>query len=281
MRYRFKTSDANKAFSLVETIAALIILALISSGALLTMNRSMASAADSVQRCKALEVARENMEKLLASSSVQETAEYGTSTMYPEIKWQTVVETFYEPITARMWVRGVCSAEYEDTQGQTQTIELTHWLTNVTKQQLLQILKGKEEEEGIGQEELVDQIIETIEDAAEYAGVDVETIQQWLENGMLRTEDGSFIMDNLDLYEQNDGKPTSEQKSQQIKSVQELSELSEQRSELDEQNTTGEQAGSGEIDPTTGLTYEELEEMNIDEIFNLLRNMQQQKAGTR
>jgi hypothetical protein len=39
----------------------------------------------------AFEIARENMEKLLAAGSVKETAEYGTSDEYPEIKWQTVV----------------------------------------------------------------------------------------------------------------------------------------------------------------------------------------------
>ncbi|GAF79262.1 unnamed protein product, partial [marine sediment metagenome] len=106
----------------------------------------MASAADLVQRFHAYEVARENMETLLAAGSVKEMVEYGDSDKYPEIQWQTAVESFYEPITTRMWIRAVCSAQYSDTDGEVQTIELTHWLTDLTKEQLRQIIEQMEEE---------------------------------------------------------------------------------------------------------------------------------------
>lgn len=134
------------AFSLVEAVTALIILALISSSVLVVINRCMASATDSELRMQAFEVARDNMETLLSQDSVKEAVEYGTSFKYPEIKWQTTVEIFYEPTMAeqtQIWVRGICSAEYTDAAGQEQKIELTHWLTNLTKEQLLQMLKQK------------------------------------------------------------------------------------------------------------------------------------------
>ena len=129
-----------KAFSLVETLAALVILAFISGSVLVVVNRYMASAVDLVLRMQAFEVARTNMEKLLTLSSAQESVEYGTSEMYPDIQYQTVVEPFYVPLTAKMWIQAVCSAEYTDSEGEIRTVELTHWLTNVTKAELLSLI---------------------------------------------------------------------------------------------------------------------------------------------
>src|SRR4030042_2169323 len=120
------------AFSLVEAVTALIILALISSSVLVVINRCMTSAADSALRMQAFEVARDNMETLLSKDSVNETVEYGSSVKHPEIQWKTTVEIFYEPVMeqTQIWVRGICSAEYTDTAGEAQKIELTHWLTS-------------------------------------------------------------------------------------------------------------------------------------------------------
>ncbi len=195
-----------KGFSLPEVVAALIILGLVSSSVLVVINRCMVSAADSALRMRAFEVARENMEALLSRDSVKEMVEYGSSDKYPGIEWQTVVETFYEPITARMWIQAVCSAEYTDTDNEVQTIELTNWLTNMSKEDVRKILEEQQKEE----ERLAEQIIETEEEAADYAGVDQQTIQQWVENGMLKTEDGYYIKNQLDLYIDNDGNPSIE-----------------------------------------------------------------------
>jgi prepilin-type N-terminal cleavage/methylation domain-containing protein len=257
-------------FTLVETVVALIILSILSSGVLVVINRCIASATNSALRMHAFEVARENMEKLLASSSVKESVEYGSSDKHPNITWQTVVETFYEPLTDRMWVRAVCSSEYEDAQGQMQTVELTHWLTNVTKQQLMQILEQKQEAEG--QFVADDELIKTVEEAAEYAGVDVETIDQWIDNGMLTTEDGAFIKTNIDLYRASDGKPSDEQKNLQIDSIADLLEETDQEYDLDELDQSEEKNSLDEIDPATGLTYEELENMDFDEIMELIKS---------
>ncbi len=257
IRYTLYTKPA---FTLGEVVVALAILALISSSVLVVIGRCAASAADSELRMQALEVARENMEALLASDSVKETIEYGQSDKYPEIEWQTVVETFYEPITARMWIRGVCSAEYNDTEGELQTVELTHWLTDLTREQLLQIMNNAEQE----REDLTGELIETVEEAAEYAGVEAETIEQWLENGMLTTEDGSFVRKNLDIYRQNDGNPSPEDQQLQVKSI----------ADLRKPTTEQEVGGQDEIDPKTGLTYGELEEMDFSEIWELLKTRQ-------
>jgi hypothetical protein len=252
-----------KGFSLAEVAMAVIILGLTCSSVLIVIDRCAASATESALRMRAFEVARENMEQLLASTTVKESVEYGQSEKYPDIGWQTGVETFYEPITARMWIRGTCSAQYNDPNGLEQTIELTHWLTDLTKEQLLQIEQRDEEE----LEDLAAELIETLEDAADYAGVDVETIEQWLQNGLLTTEDGSFIKDNLNLYMNSNGDPSEEEKSQQAKS---LADLKNKKSQSSEGST--DDAWQNEIDPKTGLTYGELEQMDFSEIWELMQN---------
>ena len=257
------TTMRKKAFSLVEVLMAVAILALTCSSVLVVIERCVASAAESALRMRAFEVARENMEKLLASTSVKESIEYGQSEKYPDIGWQTVVETFYEPITARMWIRGVCSAQYFDSEEQEQTVELTHWLTDLTKEQLLQLEKRDEEE----LEELAAELIETLEDAADYAGVDVETIEQWLQNGLLTTEDGSFIKDNLDLYMNSNGDPSEEEKNQQAKS---LADLKNKRSQSSD--GSADETWKDEVDPKTGLTYGELEQMDFSEVWELMQS---------
>ncbi|MHC4571352.1 MAG: type IV pilus modification PilV family protein [Planctomycetota bacterium] len=215
------TLHTKPAFSLVETVTALIILALISSSVLVVINRCMASAADSALRMQALEVSRENVETLLSKGSVSEMVEYGSSDKYPEIQWQTTVETFYEPATSRIWIQAVCSAEYTDSAGELQTVELTHWLTDLTKEQLIQIIEERQKDL------TAEQIIETKEEAADYADVDVETIDLWKNNGMLTTNDGYYIKNELDLYKQTDGKPTAEDRNRLAKEDIDLEEAAD------------------------------------------------------
>ncbi len=256
----------DKAFTLLEVMTALAILALISSSVLVVIDRCVASSANSTLRMQAFEVTRENMEKLLASDSVGENVEFGYSERYPDIAWQTVVESFYEPITARMWIRGVCSAEYKDAEGQEQSIELTHWLTDLTKEQLLQMVNKEDKE-------LWDsQLIETMEEAAEYAGVDVETLEQWIDDGMLTAEDGSLVRHNLDIFKLNDGNPSEEDKKLQIQSESDLKNLTIKQDMSEDQNADEVLGWQDEIDPKTGLTYGELENMEISEIWELLKD---------
>lgn len=132
------------AFSLLETLTALAILSLTTSSVVVIYNRCMDSVADSTVRMQAFDVARENMESILSVGSVSAMTEYGTSDKYPGIQWQKTVEIFYEPITERMWARAICSADYADSKGDTKTIELRHWLANLTKEQLLEVLQNQE-----------------------------------------------------------------------------------------------------------------------------------------
>ncbi len=132
-------NNALTGYSLVETMAALAILVIFTTGIFIVINRCVTSAADTTLQMQALTVARENMEKLLTSSSAQEKVEYGTSERYPEIQWKVTVETFAEPVKSEVWVRAISSAEYPGIDGNTQSIELTHWLVKLGKEEAAKI----------------------------------------------------------------------------------------------------------------------------------------------
>lgn len=256
------------AFTLLEVVTSLVILAFASSSVLIVMNRCMAAAANSAFRMEAFEIARENLEKLLASDTLSEQVEYGTSDRHPDIAWRTVVEAFSEPTTGQMWLRAVCSAEYVDSSGETQTVELAHWITTLTDQQAEQLL-GEEDLETLSAE----QLLGTVEDAAGYAGVDAETIEKWIENGLLVTEDGAFIKHNLDIYIRSQGSPTEEEKGLQVESIEALAlTLRGERGETGSESDV--RRGNRGVDPATGLPYDQLEKMEVGEVMELLRNRQ-------
>jgi len=202
----WSATPRDKGFSLAEVLCALAILALTSSSVLVVIHHNAASAADLTIRMRAFEIARENMEKLLTSNSVTEKTEYGISERYPDIQWQSTLEAFHEPVSKMMWIRAICSAEYTDINGELQTVKLTHWMTQLTREQADMLEEYREKEA----ERLIEsgQIIEDIEEAALYVGVDVEIIRQWEANGMRKTKEGYYITDELDLYEQTNGMPT-------------------------------------------------------------------------
>lgn len=254
------------AFTLLEVITSLAILAFASSSVLFVINRCMATAGDSAFQTVAFELARENMEKLLAAETLGEQVEYGTSERYPGIAWRTVVEAFPEPVTGQMWLRAVCSADYTDAGGETQTVELVHWITTLTDQQAEGLLEGADLETLAAE-----QLLDMPEDAADYAGVDPDTIFLWIENGLLLTEDGAFIKYNLDIYVRSQGEPTEDEKDLQVESIAALAlALEEARGQTSSEAESP--MGGGDVDPATGLPYDELEKMDVGDVMELLRS---------
>ena len=228
----------HRAFTLVESMASVALLAFIGVSVWLVLERCTASAADSIQRMRAFEIAHENMEKLLGSDSVQEMTEYGISEKFQDIRWQTAVESFYEPITSRMWARAVCSAEYTDSGGETKNVELTHWLTRLTAAQSQQLM----ERSAMQKKLLIKYIIATEELAAEYAGVDAKTIGQWVKNGMPMTESNEYLKPWLDLYLQTDGNPTEQDRQDTLAEYPELSITRPKKATQDGLTTPGSQS---------------------------------------
>ncbi len=132
----------------MEVVMAVVILAFVVTSVLTVMNQCIAAASDSRTRTEAFEIARENMESLLAADKVSEKTEFGMSETNPDIQWETVIETFTEPVTSTMWLRAVCSASYTDKDGEIRSVELTNWLTNVSSaiQNKIKMQKQKEKE---------------------------------------------------------------------------------------------------------------------------------------
>lgn len=151
-----KQFAVRNAFSLVEMSVAIVILGMIIATVFTVINRALETVAEWQTKIQAFEIARENMEKLLAQKSLTDKIEYGTSEINPDINWETKVESFYEPVSNQMWMRAVCTAEYKDSNGIDQKIELTHWLTSLTKKQIMQILEQQQREkayaESIGED---------------------------------------------------------------------------------------------------------------------------------
>ncbi len=205
---RFLGSLPVSGFSLPEVMAALIILAFVGTNVMVVISRNMASVADLSVRMQAFEVARNNMEYLLGSDTVSEQVEYGFSEKYPDIEWQTVVESFYEPMTNRLWIKAVCLAEYEDSSGEMQKVEFAHWLTNLTKEQVMAILNKMNADQQLLAE--ADQLIADIEMAAEYADVEPEVIQAWVDGGMPTAGQGGYLKMALDCWKEYDGDPPPE-----------------------------------------------------------------------
>ncbi len=234
-------------FTLMEVMTALVILAFVSSSVLLVINRSITSAADSAFRMEAFELARENMETLLSSGVVSESVEYGTSELYAGISWRTSVETFPEMASGQMWVRAISSADYTDPTGEIQTVELVKWLTQLTDQQVSQL----SEEDGQSLDALAaEEVLEYIESAAQYARVEPEVIEQWLDNGLVTTPDGAFIKYNLDIFVRRDGNPSDEEKAQQVATIEELSAVLQ--GGVDREGTSEAEA-PGDGNPTAGM----------------------------
>jgi Tfp pilus assembly protein PilV len=229
-RQRTQNNRPSSGFTLVEGMAAVTLLAFIGTGIWLIVEQCSLSATDSTQRMRAFETARDNMEKLLIAVSVEESTEYGTSEKYPDICWETTIETFYQPVDARMWIRAVASADYTDSAGQTQTISLTHWLTELTDEQVNELADRKALLEKLLEEHLID----TDELAAQYAGVTVDTIRTWVRNGM-PTFEKAYIKPWLDLYLRTDGQPTDLDKERLIAEYPELSATVLKKDQPDQQ----------------------------------------------
>lgn len=204
-------------FTLIEGMAAVTLLAFIGAGIWIVLERCLISATDSTQKMRAFETARDNMEKLLAGGSVGESTEYGISEKYPDVHWQTAVETFYLPANSKIWARATASADYTDSLGQTQTITLTNWLTELSDDQVNQLAQRK----SLLEKKLGQYLIDSNELAAEYVGETVETLRVWVQNGM-PTFEGAYIKPWLQLYLDKHGQPGDEDKQKLMTKYPEL-----------------------------------------------------------
>lgn len=179
-----KITGCGRAFTFVEIVAAIMLLSIMISTVLVVMNCYIGAVIDMRLRKEAFELARSNMERLLSETSLSDIYEYGESEINPAIEWETIVEPFSEPYKDRMWIRAVCSASFVDSKDKEQTVELEHWITNLTATQIRQILSQQDIEEvymDLVQNEYTEMQMTTIA-FLEQEGLDVEGYKALLEN---------------------------------------------------------------------------------------------------
>lgn len=133
-----------KGFSLIEAVAALGVLAVITSSVLVIVDQCMNSTADMTLRRNAFEIARENMEILMTEKTVCEKSEFGESELYPEVEWQTTIEMFQPQGGKDKWLKAICSSQYYDSKNEIQTVEFTAWLTILSNRDVAKIQKQRE-----------------------------------------------------------------------------------------------------------------------------------------
>lgn len=276
-----------RAFSLIEVMAALMILAIISSSVVVVVNRNMKSAIDSRVKMEAFELARENMEILLASDSVSEMIESGTSEKNPAIWWQNMVESFYEPHTSRMWIRAVCSSGFTDYDGQQQTVELTHWLTDLSKQQMLGILKENQEqldEEGLEDEFQTEYFFVDKDESGEgwilfsVSGDKARAVERFdtkdeaLQVGQIEAVHLDVdLEENIDRFVEQVGSEETANANKEIETL--LDEIKPDSSDTEAGSSESEQESSDDIDSEElilGYTQAQLNAMSFEEVWAIL-----------
>lgn len=142
-KYNLLTRNAGhaKAFTIAEVIAAMTLLAMIAVSTMTVINRAMFATMDAELQNQAFEMARENMELLLAADSVEESVEYIESETNPDLQCEIVVEPVLEPVTNQMWIMAICRSTYIDSDDELREIELTSWITKVPKEIAAEILE--------------------------------------------------------------------------------------------------------------------------------------------
>lgn len=241
-------------FTLIEMIVSMLLLGMIGGRVMITIDRCMDAAQELALRRQAFSVARENLEQVLTRLSLEEGIEQGTSDVYPAITWETTLETFGEPVSGKTWARVICSASFEDEAEETQTVELTHWLTEVTEEGA----DNSNSSEAAADREF------TYDEALDYAGVNEQTLAQWVEAGLKQSADGTFIEHNLDIFIRANGQPTDEEIDTQVDSLRELREQMEEDVELAETEDSMEvetvpgDLETGELPPSTVPGEEQL-----------------------
>lgn len=149
-----------KAYTLVEAMAALLVMGIVVSGVVVTITNCLDSMIDMRLENSAVDLARENMEYILAKNDAFEFYDSGVDEYNPDLDWETGFEVSTYPNTSDMWVRAFSNAGYYCTDGEYKTVEFESWIVRLTDEQQQQYQDQVEEEQ---------QMLEDVADAVSEA----------------------------------------------------------------------------------------------------------------
>lgn len=225
MRDPAQTTLKSSGFTLLEVVVALMLLGVICASLFVVMERCMVSVTDMIWERRAFEVARENLEQVLCRTSVneQEDEDYGQSERYPQIAWGTTMDIYTDPIDGSLsWLKVVCTAEYEDTEGETQTVSLSHLLCSISESE-------DDPNQVDGFEDW--KVYTSDNEAAADLGIDVEQIIEFKDNDMLLTDANLCIRHNCQIFIDAGGDPNEVERARQVTTEEQYEALMAQESE--------------------------------------------------
>lgn len=159
---------------MVEALTALVIVGFTCGTVLIVINNSLDSMSDQESRLRAIDVARENIESLLAQTSLKEFSETGLSDLYPDIEWSRGIEVVEFQGTSDLWMKAFSTANFYNTDNELEEIEFINWLAPLTDQQQKQVLQDRQKEDEYLEEMQQEELLEEEAADQEYDGEDME-----------------------------------------------------------------------------------------------------------
>ncbi|AQQ09381.1 hypothetical protein L21SP3_01185 [Sedimentisphaera cyanobacteriorum] len=163
-------SQNTKAFTLLESMAALFVMGIVTTGVMVTISNCINSMTDMRLEQEAVKLARENMEYLLAESNVREYVESGVDEYNTNLSWEMGYEVKTFPDTDQQWVMAFSVVEYYNSENELESVELENWLAKLSMRESQQL-----EEQRQLEQEYLDQLSE---EDAEYEAQQDESSEQ-------------------------------------------------------------------------------------------------------
>ena len=190
-----------KAFTLVEAMAALLVMGIVTGGVVVTISNCLNSMINMRLEEEAVNLASENMEYLLAKKQISEFVESGTDEINPDLSWEIGFEVAEFPSTGKLWVRAFSTASYYNSENEYKEIQFEDWLMQLDDKEAKLVEQQREEEQALldeaskedspnstsqDSEEMLDETIDDVPTGSESSNPDNidfdELIKQILEN---------------------------------------------------------------------------------------------------
>ena len=190
-----------KAFTLVEAMAALLVMGIVTGGGVVTISNCLNSMINMRLEEEAVNLASENMEYLLAKKQISEFVESGTDEINPDLSWEIGFEVAEFPSTGKLWVRAFSTASYYNSENEYKEIQFEDWLMQLDDKEAKLVEQQREEEQALldeaskedspnstsqDSEEMLDETIDDVPTGSESSNPDNidfdELIKQILEN---------------------------------------------------------------------------------------------------